>query len=411
MKSHVAGALRWSDLLWAPLRLLSGGDRLLLQMRERFAASLGLPSERVWLYASGRGALHALTAALELPPKSEVLLPGYTCVVVPNVFLHLGLPVRYVDIAPGSFNPASEAIAAAIGPQTRLVLLPHNFGLTLEGIAALRRRFPAVVFVEDAAHAWGSRDAAGRPVGTLGQAAFFSFEYSKPLSSGLGGALVIADKALARRVAPRLPRLRRPAASAALKQALTLTWHRLGQSLPGPLLRGLQSLLRGPSRALGVVADTPAAQLSGEARPDYGLALHPLGAALALPQLARGPQLWARRQAQAQRYDALLAGSRRFVVPSRGPGDVLLRYPLRLTQPAERDGVIAALDRLGLVGGTWFDDVVHPRGSYRHGYVPGDCPVGEATAAAVLNLPLGLHADLSEAQARGLRALALGVAA
>ncbi|PZP27282.1 MAG: hypothetical protein DI603_22205 [Roseateles depolymerans] len=404
MKALAATALRWIDFPRALTLRLTRGAACVGNFRAAFAASLGVAPERVQLFGSGRAALHALVSGLALPPDAEVLLPGYTCAVVPNVFLHLGLPVRYVDIAPGGYNPTAEAVAAAISPRTALVLLPHNFGLAMEGLAALRARFPAVVFVEDAAHAWGTRLADGSMVGTQGQAAFFSFEYSKPLSCGLGGALVLNDDALRARLP--VPALHMAPASALFRQTLTLAWHRLVQTLPGPALALLQALLRAPSRLLGLVAATPAAELTGVAQPDYRLGLAPWSAALGVGQARRAAGLWALRQAQCRVYDDVLAGTA-WQRPPRAPGDVLVRYPVRLPAGVDREAVRAALARAGLLMGEWFDDVVHPRGSYRHGYTAGDCPVGEATAACVINLPLGLHARLSGAQRRALRAIAL----
>ncbi|MFG6415734.1 DegT/DnrJ/EryC1/StrS family aminotransferase [Roseateles sp. DC23W] len=395
MKSHAATALRWLDFPMATWRWLRRGDASLKDFRARFAASLGVEPARVHLFGSGRAALHAYVASLGLPSDAEVLLPGYTCAVVPNVFEHLGLAVRYVDIAPGGFNPDAAAVAAAIGPQTRLVVLPHNFGLCMAGIAGLRERFPRVVFVEDAAHAWGSRDADGRMVGTLGHAAFFSFEYSKPLSTGLGGALLVNTEAVW-----QSPPLHAPAASVVAKQALTLAWHRLVQALPAPWLRGIKQLLRAPTRRLGVVADTPAGELQGSARPDYRLGLHPWSAALGDRQACRAAEVWAARRAQAQVYDTLVPAALR---PERGAGDVLLRYPVRLPAGLSREAFAALLAVDDIELGCWFDDVVHPRGSLRYGYCTGDCPVGEATADSVGNLPLGLHAGLSDRHRQALQ--------
>lgn len=399
MKSHAATALRWRDFLVATLRWLRRGERCLDDFRAAFAATLGVEAASVYLFGSGRAALHAYVASLGLPTGAEVLLPGYTCVVVPQVFETLGLRLRYVDIDPGGFNPAAPAIAAAIGPQTRVVLLPHNFGLCLQGIAELREQFPGVVFIEDAAHAWGSRAADGRMAGTLGQAAFFSFEYSKPLSTGLGGALVVNEGAW------QPPAQHRAAAAVLARQALTLAWHRLVQTLPAPALRLLQALLRGPSRRLGVVAATPEAELRGESRPDYGLGLHPWSAALGHCQARRAAEVWAARRAQTETYDRLLAAVPWARRPERTAGDVLLRYPLRLPPGRDRDALANALAREGVELGRWFDDVVHPRGSGRPGYRDGDCPVGEATAASIVNLPLGLHARLGRSQALVLQRL------
>ncbi len=421
MKGHVTGALRWRDLLSAFRHWRRRGDAASDDFRDAFARSLAVAPSAVHLFGTGRAALHAFVASLQLPPGSEALLPGYTCVVVPNVFMHLGLTVRYVDIRPDDMNPGADDWHAAIGPATRVVVVPHNFGQLTAGLDALRQRHPQVVFIEDAAHAWGGRDHAGRVAGTLADAAFFSFEYSKPLTTGTGGALVLADPAWRARFSAHRPDLHRPAAGVVRRQWLTLAWHRLTLSLPHAALRLLIALLRMPSRLLGLVAKTPDSEISGESQPDYRAGLHPLSAALGLMQARRFETLHASRRQQAADYDALLAGLPGWVRPGRGadtdtaPGvppsasradDVLLRYPVLLPETVSREAVIAELEAIGVVGGTWFDDVVHPRGSLRYGYAAGQCPNGEHAARTVLNLPLGLHATLSPAQRSALRAIA-----
>jgi dTDP-4-amino-4,6-dideoxygalactose transaminase len=180
-------------------------------------------------------------------------------------------------------------------------------------------------------------------------------------------------------------------------------------SLPRRVLQVVQTLLRAPSRALGLVAQTPASELDGRSQPDYAQALHPLSAAVGLPQVSRASALWALRRRQALHYDELLAGSVRIHALPRTAGDVLLRYPVRV-DPQHREELAQKLLELGIEPGRWFDDVVHPKGSLRYGYADGQCPVGESLAQAILNLPLGLHANLSAAQSAGLRALALAPA-
>ena len=413
MRGHVAGALRWRDLPAALLHWLRRGHASGEDFRAAFARSLGVEVDELKLFGSGRAALHAFTASLELPPGAEVLLPGYTCVVVPNVFMHLGLTVRYVDIPADSFNPTAEdwsaAIDSAIGEKTRLVVVPHNFGFITEGLDRLRAAHPDVVFVEDAAHAWGGTDAQGRGAGRLGHAAFFSFEYSKPLTTGTGGALVIHDAALRERFAAfeaKRPALHAPSTSTVVKQLLTLSWHRLTMSLPRPALNALIAILRTPSRMLGVVAKTPDSEIAGDSQPDYRAGLHPLSAAIGLTQAKRFAEIHALRRAQTADYDALLAGLPGWMKPAASRGAVLLRYPVLLPDAATRDAAIDALAQVGIVGGTWFDDVVHPKGSRRFGYAEGDAPNGERAARTVLNLPLGRHARLSASQRAAVRAIA-----
>lgn len=413
MIRHVVSALRWRDL-W---RALWPGAQPLADLRLALATALDRPIEALWLTGAGRGALHAFVAATRRSPADVALLPGYTCVVVPNIFLHLDIPVRYVDLAPGTANPQAADWEQAITPQTRWLVLPHNFGIPSEDLvqrlAALRQRHPELLVIEDAAHAWGSCHADGSPVGRQGDAAFFSFEFSKCFSTGLGGALVVNNPALRPAVAQRLAGQHAASATSQLKAVLTLVYHLTQATWPGPLAAALTVLMRAPSRALGLVAATQAAELSGQAQPDYQLALAPRLAALALPQLARMPALLALRRAQARRLHEALAGSH-WLRPLGAAGcaadlpatTALLRFPLAVARPAQREALRAGLRALGIEPGVWFDDVVHPAGSFRHGYTAGDCPEGEHLAATIVNLPLGLHASLSERQWQGLRRLA-----
>ena len=405
MKVHACGALSLAGLSrgLVAYALAPGRGVWRERFRTAFAASLDVPADHVWIYGAGRSALHEFVASLDLEPQAEVLLPGYTCVVVPNVFAHLGLPVRYVDIAPNGFNCDWQAVAAAISAQTRVVVLPHNFGLAMEGIAQLRERFPAVVFVEDAAHAWGSCDAAGRPLGTLAQASFFSFEYAKCLTTALGGALVINDAVLRQRFAKRWQPGAAPGPRALASRLATLLYHLSVVRAPTALRRGLDGFLRAPARALGLVAGTAPGELQGQTRPVYGDALHDLFAAIGAVQAGHADQLQALRRAQTREYAEVLHDARRCRLPQVPASACLLRFPVVMADPADRAQAAAALQAIGIEPGWWFDDVVHPKGSARYGYRAGDCPHGEALAQRVLNLPLGRHAGLSPAQRLALR--------
>lgn len=403
------GAVRWMDLLQAVAGQLVGragsGSHA---FRAALAQDAGVSAEHWFLTGTGRAALHAFVSALGLGPDDEVLLPGYTCVVVPNVFRHLGLKVRYVDIGDGAVNPGIDQWMAAIGPRTRLLVVPHNFGVPTEGIARLRHAHPAVIVIEDAAHAWGSRFADGTPVGTHGHAAFFSFEYSKCLTTGIGGALLVNDSTWLPGVRSVLKAQHPMALAAEFKVLLTLAYHLMMATWPAPLAMTLAALARGPSRAAGLVAETPAAELRGDAQPDYLQALPDLLARVGRCQVLRGPALRQLRQRQASQYRECLSASPWLQVPALPDNAVLLRFPVRVQDAAQREHLISALAEAGIEPGLWFDDVVHPRGSLRHGYVDGACAAGEGLALTMVNLPMGLHAGLSSRQWALLRRLAAG---
>lgn len=411
MIRHVVSALRWRDLLQAvadeALARVVGRPRGVQRLHAALATALGQPADALWVTGSGRAALHALVGATRRCPGDHALLPGFTCVVVPHVFSHLGIPVRYVDLPLRGLNPEPRAWEAAIDESTRWVIVPHNFGVPTGGVAELRARFPHVIFVEDVAHGWGAPGADGRLLGSAGHAAFFSFEYSKCLTTGLGGALLVNDPALRPAVGALASKAHRPLFGERARVWLTLAYHLSQATWPSFLAGALTSGLRSIAGARGLAAETPSDELSGESAPDYARALPDSLARLALPQLRRMAEVLARRRAQAAVYAEALRGSPWVIdLATDAPAaTALLRYPVAVRDPADRPRLREGLRALGIEPGEWFNDVVHPAGSRGHGYVTGMCPNGDRLAECIVNLPLGLHAGLCARQRLGFARL------
>jgi CDP-4-dehydro-6-deoxyglucose reductase, E1 len=112
---------------------------------------------------------------------------GFPTTVGP-LYQHGLVPV-YVDVEPGTYNPSLDAVAAAIGPRTRGVVLAHCLGNPFDapGMAELCAEHD-LVLIEDVCDALGSR-IAGRPVGTFGDAATYSFYPAHHMTTGEGGAV------------------------------------------------------------------------------------------------------------------------------------------------------------------------------------------------------------------------------
>lgn len=71
----------------------------------------------------GRVALSACIAALELGRGDEVIIPGYTCVVVPNAFQYADITVVYSDIELESYGLDVAALETKITPRTRAIMI------------------------------------------------------------------------------------------------------------------------------------------------------------------------------------------------------------------------------------------------------------------------------------------------
>lgn len=147
--------------------------------------------------SSGTTALLTALGALNIGPGDEVILPPYTFVATFNaITANFALPV-FVDTDPASFQIDASKIAAAITTATKLLLPVHIAGTPcdLDGVlkVAKARNIP---MLEDACQA-PLAEWRGQPVGTQGIGGCFSFQASKNLTSGEGGAVLTNDEAFA----------------------------------------------------------------------------------------------------------------------------------------------------------------------------------------------------------------------
>ncbi|HUO86583.1 MAG TPA: DegT/DnrJ/EryC1/StrS family aminotransferase, partial [Thermoanaerobaculia bacterium] len=151
--------------------------------------------------ANGTDALVLALRALDLAPGDEVIVPAFSFFATAEaVSLAGGVPV-FADIEPATLNLDPEEVERRVGERTVGVLGVHLYGrpFDAERIAAVCERH-GLWLVEDAAQAHGAR-WNGRPVGTLGQLAAWSFYPTKNLGCyGDGGAVTGPDGALLDRV-------------------------------------------------------------------------------------------------------------------------------------------------------------------------------------------------------------------
>jgi dTDP-4-amino-4,6-dideoxygalactose transaminase len=169
------------------------------QFEAAFAARLG--GVRATATSYGRMAFFYILKAMDLPAGSEIVIPALTFWVIPEIARGVGLKPVFADVDPVSFNMTAASFERAITPKTVAVVPTHLWGLPcdMDEILAVAARHGLRV-IEDCAHALGAQ-YRGRPVGTLGDAALFSFQTIKPLNTYGGGMAVTRDPVLADRIA------------------------------------------------------------------------------------------------------------------------------------------------------------------------------------------------------------------
>lgn len=150
--------------------------------------------------SSGTGALHAAMAALDLRPGDEVIVPVLTYVSTALAVVYQGATPRFADVHPATWNIDPARVEELVGPRTKAIVVVHLGGVPcdMDAIEAIAARHGLVV-VEDAAQAHGAR-WNGRCVGTIGRIGCFSFQAAKTITTGEGGAVLVQDGELARRV-------------------------------------------------------------------------------------------------------------------------------------------------------------------------------------------------------------------
>ena len=140
--------------------------------------------------SSGTAALHLALLALHVGEGDEVLLPTYACSALLHAVRAVRAVPRFVDCDPRSFNMDPEAARKACSPRVKALIVVHSFGLPAELDSLKSLGLP---LIEAGAQALGGFDG-GRPVGSMGDAAVFSFYATKLITTGEGGMLFSNDE-------------------------------------------------------------------------------------------------------------------------------------------------------------------------------------------------------------------------
>jgi perosamine synthetase len=148
-----------------------------------------LGAKRCLATASGTTSLLVALHVMDVDAGDEVIVSPYTFIATYNAILvNKALPV-FADTDPATLTMDPVSIESRITERTRAILPVHIYGMPcdMDPINAIARKHKLAV-VEDACQAWLA-EYKGRKCGTLGDIACFSFQNSKHLPSGEGGAV------------------------------------------------------------------------------------------------------------------------------------------------------------------------------------------------------------------------------
>jgi dTDP-4-amino-4,6-dideoxygalactose transaminase len=300
---------------------------------QEFAAAIG--TRHAVGVGTGTDAIALTLRALDIGPGDEVITSPLSAAYSALAIMMTGARPVFADIDPERLTLDPAAASAAVTPRTRAILPVHLYGQAADmgAFEALARRHH-LALVEDACQAHLAT-CDGRPVGTIGVAAAFSFYPTKNLGAlGDGGAVTTNDS----RLAERIRRLR--------NGGQTSRYH---HQEPGANSR-----------------------------------LDELQAAILRARLPLLAQWTARRRALASVYHRELAAARVTVPPVRDQGHVYHLFPVLSER---RDALQKHLVNDGI------ETLIHypvpiPQQSALAATNPADCPVATRVCAQVLSLPL-----------------------
>jgi len=143
--------------------------------------------------SSGTTALWVALKAAGVKAGDEVIIPAYTFIATASAVLMANAVPVFVDIDEKTLNIDPDLIEATITNKTKAIMPVHIAGnpANMDKICAIGKQY-GIAIIEDAAQAHGA-EWKGKKVGAIGKGGIFSFQTSKNMSAGEGGAIITND--------------------------------------------------------------------------------------------------------------------------------------------------------------------------------------------------------------------------
>jgi len=267
--------------------LIAQGDKV-AGFEQEMATMLGVKGGVA--VSSGTAGLHLALLALDVGEGDEILLPTYACSALLHAVRAVRAIPRFVDCDPSTFNMDPDSAREACSPRAKAVIVVHSFGLPadLDDLQGL-----GLPLIEAAAQALGAFHR-GRPVGSVGDVAVFSFYATKLITTGEGGMLLSNDE-----------------------------------------------------RVLAVARDLRESDRKGNDRTRFNYKMTDFQGALGVTQLRRLPSFLERRQIVASAYRASLQ-ELPLQLPLGSPDALRVYYRYVVNGPLSAEGYLARLQGLGV---------------------------------------------------------------
>ena len=319
--------------------------------------------ENIFFYWKGRVALYALLKAMGISQGDEVVVQGYTCVVVSNAIIYLGATPVYADIDLETYNINLKSLQEKITQQTKVIICQNTYGLSsnleeIENIAhAASVKYGHKVYtIEDCTHGFGGY-YHGKPNGRSCDASFFSTQWSKPYTTGVGGFCAVHNT----EIREKLEELNKEIIEPGLKEKLELQLmyfireYIINDFTYWPMIR----LYRWMSRHNLVVGSSSGEEVSGITVPEkFFKAQSDIQYKKGLKSLHKLDAVNKLRKQNAEKYTEFLRENGKNHVSKEIFADhIFIRYPLLVN---EREDFRKKAEKAKIILGEWFEDPVYP---------------------------------------------------
>jgi len=383
--------IKASLLQWMPWKWREGKEveELRTTLEKKF-------HRKVTLFDSGRSALLALLESLNLQQGDEVILQGYTCVVVPNAIIAAGGKPIYVDINPRTLNIDPALVREAVSRSTRAIICQHTFGIPAD-TSALRLicNEHDIALIEDCAHVIPTESS--EKIGKHGDCILLSFGRDKAISGVTGGAVLSAHELLSARHAQRE------------QKAEHLSYWKILNLIDYPIRYSFAKwiwwtrIAKVYLKCIQLCQLLPPILTKEERRGHANDAVYKLPnacAALAVDQLNALRQINEHRAMLTEIYKQAAVSDKWNTPKGALTADALQKFPL-LMENAESKRVALKKKDIYLYDG-WSEAVVNPQSVDEKSvqYIAGSCPNARSICQTILSLPT--HPTMSKAQAEFL---------
>lgn len=329
-------------------------------------------------FAYGRSALYAALKALATK-NSEILMPAYSCIVVPNAIVVSGNYPKFIDLD-SEFNTSANLLSKKVTNQTKAVIPTNMFGYSLDYDELKRLNKKKPIVIQDNALALGAK-SKNKETANQSDLSFYSLTWSKHLSTIEGGVLTTNNKKYYEKIKSfRARNFRKPSFKGnASNSSIVLLSNLIFNKDMFTFIRFLER-----NKIIN-----PYSKYYSESKitlPDnFNELFSALQARIGLIQLKKAPGIIEKRSRLARRYNKKLQEVKSKIrLPKIVNGATYSHYCIKVGQ---RDKFIREMESKGVNLGKLFDYSLPYMKAYTK-YKHGECPNSLKLAKEIVNLPL-----------------------